>query len=121
MIGLSVLTITSLILWGYRALSFPWLETAGRLPKGEFAFSAAPSQPESEIIAAASLRTGVIWIDEFILHDGIGVAFGQFNRYAVLEPGNFPNWHLVAAGTYQGERGDFDFPKFATLATVGDP
>jgi hypothetical protein len=119
--ALVFLTIALSVFWGYRALTFPWLETAGRLPKGEFAFSKAPSQPESEIVAAASLRAGVIWIDEFVLHEGIGVAFGPFGRYAVLEPGNFPHWHITATGSWRGQRGDFDFPKFAELASVGDP
>lgn len=116
-----VLLASFLLLWGYRALTFPWLETAGRLPKGEFAFASVPSQLESEIVAATSLRAGVIWIDEFVLHEGIGVAFGPFSRYAVLEPGNFPYWQVTATGSWQGQRGDFDFPTYSALASRGDP
>jgi hypothetical protein len=109
------------MLWGYMAVSFPWLQTAESLPEGEFLFFAVSSQPESEIVAAVSLSAGVLWIDEFIMHDGIGVAFGPFHRYAVLEPGNFPYWHLVASGTWNGQRSDFNFPKFAFQASADDP
>ena len=77
--ALVFLTIALSVFWGYRALTFPWLETAGRLPKGEFAFSKAPSQPESDIVAAASLRAGVIWIDEFVLHERFS-DFGLHHR-----------------------------------------
>jgi len=120
-VGMFASLVVVFMLWGNMALSFPWLRTTERLPKGEFAFSAVPSQPESEIVAAVSLRGGVLWIDEFILHDGIGVAFGPFHRYAVLEPGNFPHWHLAAVGTWKGPRGDFDFPKHERQASGDDP
>ena len=77
--------------------------------------------PSPKYVAAVSLRAGVLWIDEFILHDGIGVAFGPFHRYAVLKPGSFPDWHFVASGTWNGQHGDFDFAKNAFRASVGDP
>jgi hypothetical protein len=121
MIGISVSAMGVFMIWAYMALTFPWLQTAGRLPKGDFAFTAAPSQPESEVIAAVSFRSGVFWVDEFILHDGIGVAFGPFHRYVVLAPRNFPDWHVVDSGVWNGPRSEFDFTKYSAQAFWGNP
>jgi hypothetical protein len=121
LVGISVSTMGVFMLWAYMALSFPWLQTAGRLPKGNFAFTAAPSQPESEVIAAVSFRSGVIWVDEFILHDGIGVAFGPFHRYVVLAPGNFPDWHALDSGVWNGQRSEFDFSKYTSQVSLAAP
>jgi hypothetical protein len=119
LIGISVSAIGVFMLWAYMA--FPWLQTAGRLPNGDFAFSPAASQPESEIIAAVSFHSGVIWVDECILHDGIGVAFGPFHRYVVLAPRNFPDWHVVDSGVWSGQRSEFNFSKYSAQAFWGDP
>ena len=111
----SAILIASLMLlvlvWIWRASTFPWLETAGRTQKADFGFRQIKAREESEIIALEALKGRVYWIDEFVLHDGIGVAFGQGGNYAVIapSPAGFPDWNLISKGNWDGNRSDFEF------------